>query len=120
MREIFMRRIENQQATDFALKVHTAVKRIESEIESITGVTFESPLKMIKLGAWADYAYKMRKQSITGSALELLYKLLEDWYVALRLVCQSWEEEEQLVLQWLSIHDAFRAQGWYGPRLISS
>ncbi len=115
-----MRRIENQEATDFALKVYKAVKRIESEIESITCEPFESPLKEVRLGAWADLAYKKWRQSIIGSALQSLYKLLEVWYVALRLVCQSWEEEEQLVLQWLSINDGFRAEGWYGPRLISS
>jgi len=64
---------------------------------------FESPLQKAKLSSWEDYAH-----TIASSAhSENLFKLLEDWYVALRLLVQSWEEEEQLVLQWLAMKNAF-------------
>jgi hypothetical protein len=115
-----MRRIETKEATEFALKVYAAVKNIEAEIKHVTGTVFETPLGEIRLGKWAECACKKKEQSTTGSIIEVLYKLLEVWYVALRMVCQSWEEEEQFVLQWLLIQDGFQNEGWFGPRLISS
>ena len=38
----------------------------------------------------------------------------------LRMVVQSWEEEEQLVLQWLIINDGFHKEGWISPKLEAS
>lgn len=120
MHEIFIRRIETEEATEFAMKTYKVVKAIESEVVSITGETFESPINDIRLGRWAEAAYKKKEKAHPCSAGETIYKLLEVWYVALRLVCQSWEEEEQFVLQWLIIQDGFQIEGWYGPKLISS
>lgn len=115
-----MQRIQNKEATDFAMKAYKVVKSIESEVTSITGEEFESPLDEIRLGRWAEIAYKKKKQAPIGSAAAIIFKLLEVWYVALRLVCQSWEEEEQFVLQWLLIQDGFQIEGWFGARLTSS
>lgn len=120
MHQIFMQRIQNEEATDFAMKTYKVVKALEAAIENVTGETFETPLSEIRLGRWAETAFKKKLQSHPGSAEAILYKMLEVWYVALRLVCQSWEEEEQFVLQWLLIQDGFQIEGWYDPRLISS
>lgn len=120
MHHIFMQRIQNEEATEFAIKTYKVVKAVEFAIESVTGEAFETPLSEIRLGRWAETAFKKKVQSPPGSVEAILYKLLEVWYVALRLVCQSWEEEEQFVLQWLILQDGFRVEGWYGPRLISS
>lgn len=40
--------------------------------------------------------------------------------VYLRMVVQSWEEEEQLVLQWLIINNGFHKEGWISPKLEAS
>jgi hypothetical protein len=120
MHQIFMQRIERKESTEFALRTYAAVKAIETEVERITMEPYESPLNEIRLGRWAETAYKKKEQCRLGSPAAALFKLLEVWYVALRLVCQSWEEEEQFVLQWLIIQDGFDIEGWYGPRLISS
>ena len=42
--------------------------------------------------------------SLHGFPRKALLALLEIWYVALRLLVQTWEEEEQLVLCWLEMH----------------
>ena len=102
------------------MKTYKVVKAIESEVQCMTGETFESPSNDIRLGRWAEAAYRKKVKAPPGSAAETIYKLLEVWYVALRLVCQSWEEEVQFVLQWLIIQDGFQIEGWNGPKLISS
>eukprot|EP01082_Thalassiosira_pseudonana_P009278 g8229.t1 g8229 contig29:45842-48019(-) len=122
--EMFMTRVENRTTTHFASRIYAVVREIEREIKSQCGnvskseSSFKSPLGQIKLTSWEDFAHKMTKKHV--GALSVLYQLLEIWYVALRMVCQSWEEEEQLVIQWLVINDGFHKEGWFGPKLEAS
>ena len=45
MHQIFMHRVQNKEATEFAKKTYKVVKAIESEVQNIiTGEHFESPL----------------------------------------------------------------------------
>jgi hypothetical protein len=62
----------------------------------------------------------MKRSSLLDSRIQILYAVLEVWYVALRMLVQSWEEEEQLVLQWLVINNGLHIHGWFGPRLEKS
>jgi ERCC4-related helicase len=124
MHKIFMKRIADQTSTSFATQVYQVVRNIEREIEECDHVDsddlFISPLCQVKLSSWEDYAHRMKRRFRLGSPMLLLYSLLETWYVALRMVVQSWEEEEQLVLQWLLINDGFQIEGWFSPCLESS
>lgn len=126
MHQQFMQRVHSDSTTKFAKKVLFVVRNIEAEIKlcehTNNGVCepFETPLGTIKLSTWEDYAYKMKRRSRKGSIMVEMYRLLEVWYVALRMIVQSWEEEEQLVLQWLIINDGFHKEGWFSPKLESS
>ena len=122
-----MERVENKKNTPFASRIYEVVRESENEIISEYGHVnesgnerFKSPLHQIKLVTWEEYAYRMKKNAVKGSPMQKLYHFLEMWYVALRMVVQTWEEEEQLVLQWLIINDGFRLEGWFGPKLESS
>ncbi|KAL7541307.1 hypothetical protein ACHAXR_010799 [Thalassiosira sp. AJA248-18] len=122
----FMQRVDTKSTTYFASKILLVVREIEADIIScINNNTcdcepFKSPIRQIKLSTWEDYAYRMKCRARKGSAMQMMYRLCEIWYVALRMVVQSWEEEEQLVLQWLIINDGFRKEGWFSPKLESS
>ncbi len=126
MHEIFMKRIDAQTTTPFATQIYQTVRVIEDEInargsdDASNENSFKSPLSQIKLSSWEDHAYRMRRHSCLDSPLQILYAILEIWYVALRMIVQSWEEEEQLVLQWLIINNGFHIHGWFSPRLGSS
>lgn len=94
MHQWFIKRVQDGTATPFTLKVWTVIKELEKRAkESVS--TFQSPLSKAKLASWEAYAHKLA-----------LYKL-ENWYVALRLLVQSWEEEELLVMEWLKMTGAF-------------
>lgn len=104
----FMDRIKNRQATPFSQLVWTVIARLEDRCrQAYAG--FESPLVKSKLIRWEEYAYKLGKER-PESEKELL-RALECWYGALRLLAQSWEEEELLVLQWLKMNNAFEFVG---------
>jgi len=128
MYEQFMERAQStpRQTTLFASKIYQVVLDIQNEIKMCQNKNsddiepFESPLDKMKLATWEDYAYRMKWKSVKGSTMQILYGFLEIWYVALRMVVQSWEEEEQLVLQWLIINEGFCKEGWFSPKLESS
>lgn len=118
--QTFIERIHNKSITPFALKVYKVVRAIENEIENECKArteTFESPLGNKKLNSWEDYAHRMKNDAVIGSSMQILFQFLEVWYVALRIVVQSWEEEQQLVWLWLIFHDGLHKHGWYSPRL---
>ena len=123
MHEIFMKRIDAHTATPFATTIYQTVRDVEREIDKRVSTddgsdnSFKSPLSQIKLSSWEDHASRMRRHVRLDSPLEKLYALLEIWYVALRMIVQSWEEEEQLVLQWLIINNGFHIHGWFSHRL---
>ncbi len=121
--QTFMDRIRNNTTTPFALMVYEVVRAIENEIENECKAhveTFESPLANKKLNSWEEYAHRMKNDAVVGSPMEILLQFLEVWYVALRIVVQSWEEEQQLVWLWLIFHDGLHKHGWYGTRLEES
>lgn len=121
-----MKRIDARTTTNFAAQIYQVVRYIEREIDECdsndagSDNSFTSPLSQIKLSSWEDHAYKMKRISRQGSAVQILYARLEIWYVALRMIVQSWEEEEHLTLQWLTINDGFQIEGWFSPCLESS
>ena len=125
MHERFFQRIKSNTTTPFAAKIYQVVCDIESEILACeskhdANEPFKSPLHLIKLISWEDYAYRMKNRAITGSAMQSLFQFLEIWYVALRMIVQSWEEEQQSVLQWLLINEGFHKEGWFSMKLECS
>ena len=121
--ETFMERISSNSTTPFALMVYEVVRAIENEIDNECKArvdNFASPLDNKKLNSWEDYAHRLKNKSVIGSRMQILYHFLEVWYVALRIVVQSWEEEQQLVWLWLNFHGGLHKHGWYGPRLEDS
>lgn len=103
MHRSFMDRIERKTATPFALKLWEVVKHLEKTIV-IADPSFCSPLVKAKLVSWEDYAHKRALQS--GRNAPTVY-LLETWYIALRLIVQSWEEDEVLAMLWLKMNNAY-------------
>lgn len=104
MHRTFMERVACNTATPFALNVWHVVKSIESMVKKVDPL-FRSPLSMAKLVSWEDYAHK--RASVAAAPVTTLLNLLEHWYVALRLLVQSWEENEGLALSWLKMCRAF-------------
>jgi hypothetical protein len=104
MHQTFRRRIDTKTATPFCLAVWHVVSYLEQQAKSVCP-TFISPLRKSKLVSWEDHAYKHRLQADTASSINV-FRLLGVWYMAIRLLVQSWEEHEVLVLQWLQLNDA--------------
>lgn len=117
--EVFFERISNNTTTPFALMIYKVVQAIENEIKNECDF-FASPLGNRKLNSWEDHAHKMKNDAVIGSPMQVLFQFLEVWYVALRIIVQSWEEEEQLVKLWLIFQDGLHKHGWYGPNLEES
>jgi len=105
MHATFFRRADLNQLTTFANSVLQVVQGLEEVALSHIGSSFKSPLNNISLSSWEKYAFELVK---TNPALGTFLCVLESWYVALRLLVQTWEEEQEVVLLWLTINDAFR------------
>ena len=102
MHSLFMKRIEEGRTIELASDVMNIVRLLE--VKAITFFpSFESPLSNGKLSSWEDYAYKLRRKCSVGHDF---FASLEYWYVALRVLVQTWEEEVQIVLQWLKMNNA--------------
>ena len=104
MHDIFMQRIQQETATTFALQVYRVIGQLELEATRVCP-SFVSPLNKKKLVSWEECAYLHKKQKQHHG--HAVFQLLELWYTALRLLVQSWEEEEVLVMQWLMQNQAF-------------
>ena len=111
MHECFMRRIKKGTATPFALNLWAAIKLIEekaSEMLSTRGALFTSPLSEPKLASWEKYADQLQcEYGKFDNDMNTFFQHLEVWYVALRFLVTTWEEEEQLVMKWLIQQKAF-------------
>ena len=105
MHATFRKRIQNQTATSFTINVWNVVGALEKQA-TLECREFVSPLSKPKLVSWEEYAHKMALS--TGI---LVFRVLQVWYTALRLLVQSWEEEEVLAMQWLKQNDAFSTLG---------
>eukprot|EP00977_Amphora_coffeiformis_P023728 scaffold14064_cov177-Amphora_coffeaeformis.AAC.5 len=97
----FMDRVTTSRGTEFAQAYWKVVLELE-KISKDEHPNFESPLCKGKLSSWEEYAYRMAPPH-TNSVL----RVLQHWYVGLRLLVQTWEEEQHLVLLWLNMNDAF-------------
>jgi ERCC4-related helicase len=119
MYKLFRKRIANRSATEFALLLWDGVHAFEQEAASFN-IGFESPLTNQKLSSWEDYANRLQvKHESRSMDLMVFFAQMEYWYVALRLIVQTWEEEEQLTLQWLLKSGGLVAQPRRSPRLRS-
>ena len=105
MHATFFRRAELNQLTTFADSVLQVVQGLEEVALSYIGSSFKSPLRKIALSSWEKYALEL---VITNPALESFLCVLENWYVALRILVQTWEEEQEVVLLWLKMNNAFQ------------
>jgi ERCC4-related helicase len=119
MHETFMNRVKNRTATPFALRVWDTVQLLEKHAETLF-TSFTSPLLQEKLASWEDYASQLKVTSLPNIRESgRFFQQLEHWYVALRLVVLTWEEDEQLVMQWLKIENALFTVEEYGSSLES-
>lgn len=103
MHSTFMNRISEGTATELALDIFHVAHALEAKARRAYP-SFKSPLSSAKLSSWETYAHKLSTQC-SGNH-RTLFRLLESWYVALRVLAQTWEEEDQVVLQWLKMTDA--------------
>lgn len=118
--DTFMQRIRDNATTPFALMVYKVVRAIEDEVISKCS-WFESPLGNKKLNSWEEYAHRLSNDAVVGSSTQVVCQFLEVWCVALRMLVQSWEEEQQLVFLWLTeCNSGLHKQQWFGPRLKDS
>jgi len=106
MHQTFFARAKRNEGTDFAHKVHKVVQGLEKAAAGQIP-NFQSPLGKASLSSWEDGAHKLAQQHHDKAGL---LKHLETWYVALRMLVQTWEEEQELVLNWLRFSDAFAAK----------
>jgi superfamily II DNA/RNA helicase len=85
-----------------------------SKNERSLNVGFQSPLSKSKLASWEDYASKFKTKY--PSLLDF-FQLLENWYVGLKLLVVTWEEEEPLTMSWLASSDALTVFPDFNPAL---
>jgi ERCC4-related helicase len=102
MHKIFMKRIEEGSATVLASDVMQIVAHLEDEARMLFP-DFVSPLAKKKLSKWESYAHKLSKMY---AETEDFFSSLECWYVAVRVLVQTWEEECEIALQWLKMSNA--------------
>lgn len=121
MREIFFNRIREKEATTFSQNVFWVVQMLEKEAKDRGISDFKSPLLSgNKFNDWEDYAYQKRRYVCdTLPVFHFLYRL-EDWYVALRVLIQTWEEDELLVMHWLSLREALHTVPGTSAELIAA
>eukprot|EP00978_Attheya_sp_CCMP212_P018488 scaffold50613_cov47-Attheya_sp.AAC.1 len=115
MHKTFMMRVRERKSTPFSLLIWDTIQLLEKQAENEN--CFESPLAKPKLSAWEEHACKLKKRY---PGPPHFYQLLEDWYVALRLLVVTWEEEEPLVMRWLLTRDALEVQANFGATLSSN
>ena len=105
MHKTFFDRVERGEATELALNLVAVVRALE-QVAREYDVTFESPLKKPSLSAWETYANQLTRRK-NLAAQRPFFELLENWYVAMRILITTWEEQEELALHWLHCQAAF-------------
>jgi len=129
MHEMFFRRIYYRRATPFAQTLAKTVQAMEKQAKEIYK-DFVTPTYLVKLTSWETYAHdwfqKIKSSNLDNIDVDWLYtpkqgtwlfKLLEIYYVALRMTVQSWEEGQSLVSRWLHINEGFLTPPWINPSL---
>jgi hypothetical protein len=107
MHQTFMKRIATKAATPFALEVWRVVSDLELHAKRVCS-TYMSPLNKTKLISWEEQAYKHQLKAGKPTFVDV-FRVLGIWYTALRLLVQSWEEDEVLAMQWLKVNNALSA-----------
>ena len=97
----FIDRVTTNTGTEFAQAYWKVVLELE-KMAKHEKPNFQSPLSKGKLSSWEEYAYRMAPPHINS-----VLRVLQHWYVGLRLLVQTWEEEQHLVLLWLHMNNAF-------------
>ena len=106
MHATFFKRIREGKATPFAETLVQVVMGLEGIAAKLVP-DFKSPLASPSLKSWEGYAHTLdQRYKYEGTFLWQL----ETWYVALRLLVNTWEEEQELILSWLRASDAFRVE----------
>jgi hypothetical protein len=93
MHSAFFQRIANATATVFSLELLRCVRALEGDVLA-ADPGFKSPLASASLKSWGVYAHNRVSRSP-------LYRPLEAWYEATRIVVTSWEEGEDLATMFL-------------------
>jgi len=104
MHDTFFARVKKGELTNMAQELFSIVLVLEKIVTSFVA-SFCSPLESKSLVKWETYANKLKLKSNAQSRVVLGY--LETFYVSLRLMVVTWEEEQELVLHWLLSQDAF-------------
>ncbi|KAL3917443.1 MAG: hypothetical protein SGPRY_006401 [Prymnesium sp.] len=104
--KIFFDRINRGEATRFSHALATVVRALEDQAAEMAPEVFSSPLHEQNMRAWEKYAYQLSRQTVSVENEKFFFQL-ENWYVALRMLVSSWEEQETAVLQWLRQQGAF-------------
>ena len=94
----FFGRVRARDATAFALALHSVVRGLEERAATLAPAHFRHQLAITKLSAWETHAHKLAQQLPQHAEF---FGHLETWFVALRVLVTTWEEEEELVLHWL-------------------
>lgn len=119
MHSTFFTRVKNAKMTDFSKMIYDIIQCLEEQAKQCEK-NFASPLMSVKLTSWEEYAHKLAKANLIKCPVNcIFFKMLEIWYVALRLLIQSWEENEQLVLLWLKSQNGFVVEDHWIPKLGS-
>lgn len=106
MHTTFFDRIRSGEATALSISVHAVVRTLEEWATKVAPDEFCSPLRKQSLSTWEAHAHQLTKHKKLR-AHEVVFTDLENWYVALRLLVTTWEEQEELVLHWLRCQNAF-------------
>ena len=111
LHKTFFDRVERGEATEFAMNLVAVVRALE-QVAREYDATFGSPLEKPSLSAWETYANQLANNKKLD-AQRPFFELLENWYVALRLLVTTWEEQEELVWHWLRLQGALAAVSDY-------
>lgn len=95
--ETFSTRIREKRASGFATHIWDCVQLLEKYVKTFVPA-FQSPLLKSGKFLWEKHAKKYRDDYSRHADT---FQLLENWYVGLRLLIISWEEEVPLTMQWL-------------------
>jgi hypothetical protein len=114
--KIVSKRIERRCATEWTLLVWDTIQLLEKHVVTSGITNFKSPLGNQKLSSWEEYACRLKRDVPTHRPL---FQQLEDWYVCLRLLFVSWEEEEPLAQQWVLMTTALTVYEGFDTALKS-
>jgi ERCC4-related helicase len=106
MHSTFMSRFRGGTMTAFSYDVMKVVLLIESYATTLDS-NFQPQVAKINLSSWEAYAHNMIATKKDHSATsDNIFALLESWYVALRILVQTWEGDVHTASHWLKMNSA--------------